>query len=231
MKSMICVTVAVVFVGVGQLRAENLLINGSFETYAVPVMYWDYHYQFDFNIATDSLDGWTVTGQIDIANTSAWQTHDGNNSLDLCGTSGHGGVSQTFSTVPGSEYEVQFFLSGNPNPDGPSEPDNKTLSVTAAGESASFSFDIAAEANTYTDMKWKECIFNFTANSTSTTLTINSTMYGNYFYGPVIDDVSVTSVPEPSSFAILVMGAICVGSIAKKTRNRGDRRKSAGRHC
>jgi len=67
---------------------------------------------------------------------------------------------------------------------------NKTLRVQAAGQSADFAFDVAAEQNSHTDMKWKLCTFFFIADSDTTTLEIFSTMEPVHI-GPVIDDVSV----------------------------------------
>jgi choice-of-anchor C domain-containing protein len=213
MKRLICVSaVAAIVIGVAQVRADNLLVNGSFEVYAVSPYSWWQPRLIDKNIGVNSLSGWTVNQSIDIVSANQWQPHDGDNSLDLCGTPGDGGVSQTFSTLPGVAYNIRFFLSGNPSADFPSEPTNKTLSVMAAGQSANFSFDVATEQNTFANMKWKECDFTFTANSASTTLSINATMGGNFNLGPVIDEVSVAPVPEPSTAGLLSVGAIVIAA-------------------
>jgi choice-of-anchor C domain-containing protein len=216
MTRMIAVAIVLSCVLVAPLDAGDLLVNGSFETYSVAPANWWQPYQIDINIGPSSLSGWTVTPNLDIVSAGCWQVCDGNNSLDLCGTSGDGGISQTFSTVLGTTYDVRFFLSGNPSR--PSEPTNKTLSVSAAGQSTSFSFDIAAEQNTTTNMKWKECNFSFTANSTSTTLSINATMGGNCYTGPVVDNVSVSPVPEPSTFALLAVAAVGLLAYARRKR-------------
>ena len=40
-------------------------------------------------------------------------------------------------------------------------------------------------------------------------------LYGSYFWGPVIDAVSVTAVPEPQAWALLLAGLILVGLKAR----------------
>jgi hypothetical protein len=72
---------------------------------------------------------------------------------------------------------------------------NKTVRAQAAGQSADFSFDVAAEQNTLADMKWKLCTFLFVADSDTATLEIFSTMDPVHI-GPVIDNVSVTVAPD-----------------------------------
>ncbi|MFC1604335.1 DUF642 domain-containing protein [Planctomycetota bacterium] len=107
-----------------------------------------------------------------------------------------GGVSQTFPTVAGETYRVQFSMSGSPMTGWSGEDmPNKTLRIQAAGQSADFAFDVAAEQNNYSDMKWKLCKFFFVADSDTTTLEIFSTMEPVHI-GPVIDDVSVVSASD-----------------------------------
>jgi len=174
----------------------NLLDNGSFETYAKDPSTWSVSGAIDFNLGPGNTDiaGWTViNGQIDYAQHSAytWPGADGNCSLDLGGTPGSGGVSQTFATVAGETYRVQFSMSGNPTTgwSGEDQP-NKTLRAQAAGKSADFAFDVAAAEVSLEDVKWKLCTFFFFAESDSTTLEIFSTMEPVKI-GPVVDNVSV----------------------------------------
>ena len=102
------------------------------------------------------------------------------------------GVAQTFASIPGRRYEVQFMMAGNSDDNNlvPQEPSLKTLRVQADGQSQDFSFDVDTEQATYFDMKWKEFSFTFVATSAETTLEIFSTM-APVFGGPVLDAVSV----------------------------------------
>ena len=181
--------------------AANLIQNGSFETYAKDPGTWSQPNIIDFDPGVGNTDiaNWTViNGKIDYVQYSSytWRAADGERSLDLCGSPGSGGVSQTFPTTVGATYEVRFSMSGNPmtGHSGDDQP-NKTLRVQAAGQLADFSFDAAAEQNSFEDMKWKLCTFTFVVDSNSTTLEIFSTMESLHI-GPVIDNVSVVPVQE-----------------------------------
>jgi len=186
---------------------DNLLQNGSFESYVKAPLTWTYPYTADLQLSIGNTDitGWTtIIGHIDYVANSAgtWRAADGERSLDLCGDPGSGGVSQTFATEPNATYLVQFHMSGNPLT-GYVAPYyvgedllNKTLRVQVAGQSADFSYDRAVEQNSMADMKWKLQTFVFVADSNSTTLDIFSTM-GLIGVGPVIDNVQVFKIASP----------------------------------
>jgi choice-of-anchor C domain-containing protein len=199
MKVRVLILVLAVVLRFSSARA-NLLQNGSFETYAKAPSTWSTPNIVDFylDIGNTDITGWTVIkGEIDYLAYSAytWQAADGERCLDLCGNPGSGGLSQSFPTETGMTYEVQFHMSANPMT-GYSGDDqqNKTLRVQAAGQFADFSYDRAVEQNSFEDMKWKLCTFTFIADSNSTTLEIFSTM-DIIKIGPVIDNVSVVSMP------------------------------------
>jgi len=184
-----------------QAQADSLIQNGSFETYAKAPGTWSIPNRVDFDLGVGNTDiaGWTVIkGTIDYFGRcpddppKIWHAADGDNSLELAGSPSAGGVSQTFATTPGQRYRVQFRMSGSPMTgwSGADQP-NKTVRAQAAGQSADFSFDVAAEQDTLADMKWKLCTFRFAAEAESTTLEIFSTMDPVHI-GPVIDNVSVT---------------------------------------
>jgi choice-of-anchor C domain-containing protein len=194
-------------------RAEaNLLVNGSFEDYARPPASWDVPNVVDLALAPGNTDiaGWTViNGNIDYVGSGGWMAADGTRSIDLAGNPGSGGVRQTFATTAGVAYVVRFDLSGNPDDFG--EPSLKSLRVTAAGQSADFSYDTAVEGNTAADMRWKSFEFVFTATGATTTLEFVSTLPVQ-FTGPALDNVSVelapAAVPEPASLALLAAGGL-----------------------
>lgn len=179
---------------------DNLLQNGSFETYSKDPGTWTFPGRVDLNleVGNTKIANWTViNGMIDYFGLcpedppNFWYAADGDYSLELAASPSAGGVSQTFGTVAGETYRVQFYMSGSPMTgwSGEDQP-NKSLRVQAAGQSANFAFDVAAEQNNYTDMKWKLCTFFFVADSDTTTLEIFSRMEPVHI-GPVIDGVSV----------------------------------------
>src|SRR5262245_15036353 len=101
--------------------SANLITNGSFE---LPGGTGDP----TFGIGSTSIPGWVVTRDtIDYIGPGG--CGDGLRCLDLDGTIGFGGIAQTFPTVTGQQYRVEFLLSGNPARYSPTEPLEKILGV------------------------------------------------------------------------------------------------------
>ena len=160
-----------------------------------------------------TIPGWTVGGgssSVDwIGN--FWAASQGNQSVDLNGSS-TGSIFQTFDTTPGQHYQVLFDLAGNT--DGP--PNLKTLNVQATGNPLQgYSFDDTGF--NHTNMGWQTFIYDFTATGTSTTLTFTSTTPNNFF-GPALDNVRVSAVPEPATMA--VFGLLAAGGLGYVRRRK-----------
>ena len=160
-------------------KKVNLLTNGSFEQ--GPVLgTW-----LALNPGSKEITGWVVTrGQIDLVG-SHWAAAEGKRSIDLHGSPGFGGVSQTFATTAGKTYVVTFMLAGNPDGSVP----KKTMGASAAGKSATFTFDAAGK--THKAPGWKKQSWRFTAKAKKTTLELYTLMKNDDACGPILDDVSV----------------------------------------
>lgn len=157
--------------------------NGSFELAQGP----------SGTLATGStfITGWVVGGgTIDYLNNSPWPGTDGPHSIDLDGnsTAGPGSLRQTFDTIAGTAYQILFDLAGNPG----AGPVIKTLRVSAAGVQTNYSFNTTGRS--FTNMGWQLTSFSFVAAADTTTLLFQSTTGTGY--GPVIDYVRVSAVPE-----------------------------------
>lgn len=167
----------------GTTPSESLIVNGSFEL--GPGGGWTY---WPLNPGSTAMPGWIVTrGGIDIV--QIWQHHHGGRSLDLDGTPGRGGVTQSFSTIPGAIYRVQFSMAGNPE----GSPTVKTMGVSAGNQATQFTFDVTGKS--FQNMGWEAKMWNFTAVDSTSTLEFFSLDPSIGLYGPALDRVSVHRIP------------------------------------
>lgn len=139
---------------------------------------------------TQQLSDWTVTsGSVDLIG-NYWQAPPGGgNSLDMDGNT-QGAISQTFSTNPGTEYFVQFQLSGNPD----AGTGTKTLQVQASGTAAqSYNFTVTSSIS-HSNMGWQTEGYTFLASSGTSSTTLNFASQTPGAWGPVLGYVTVTPI-------------------------------------
>lgn len=198
MRKSWCAVIAVVIVSLFTATtalADNLVVNGGFET--------------------GDFTGWTLTGGGCVGaigsapppGCSGVDADPGPHSGTFAAYLGPNGqtdtLSQSLATNPGQTYEVDFFLA-NTSLAGATTPNTFTaafgdplLNLTDAG------------AFGYTEYQYW-----VTATGTSTDLSFSFRQDPAYW---VLDDVSVSAVPEPSSLLLLGGGSLALlGPIRKK---------------
>jgi choice-of-anchor C domain-containing protein len=148
-----------------------------------------------------SIGPWSVTGvNVDLIG-GYWQAPNnvaGTGSVDLDGTN-PGGISQTLGLIAGKTYSLSFYLSGNPYGLDPT----KTVDVSVGGFSQNFTY--VTGSNSAGNMLYAFEQVWFVAGAANT-LSFTSLDASYSTTGPVVGGVSVTAVPEPSTWAMMLLG-------------------------
>lgn len=204
-RLIVSLAVATLFVSSAAWAGPSLVTNGGFETgpavgpsgfIGIP----------EDGPAADAITGWYVTTSVDYIE-SYWQASEGVNSLDLSGRQA-GAVSQTLITTPGQWYEVQFDMAGNPA----GGPVVKTMYVSAAGQTGTFTFDVTGQS--VTEMGWETKTWKFQAAGEETVIQFASGTAGGY--GPALDNVSTSAVPAPGAILLVGLGTSLVGWLRRR---------------
>lgn len=182
------------------------IVNGSFELGVNPPS----NNFTTLGAGSTNITGWTIGGGgVDWIGTF-WQASDGARSLDMTAITA-GRISQDIATVVGQRYVVSFDLAGNPNPSG--GPTLKSLDVSINGGGlANYTFDTSGFSSG--NMGWVSNRYSFIADSATSRLTFASN--NGFASGPALDNVTI-AVPEPATWATLILGLGLVGA-AKRRR-------------
>ncbi len=162
------------------IKDDNILINGSFEE-GGPVGY-------NKTLRKgDKIPGWTVTkATVDLTGNNYFKAQDGQNSIDLNGTPGFGGIQQRFFTEKGKKYLLSFYLAGNYG----GGPKIKKLLVSFGNQTRELEFDITGKSRE--NMGWEYHEFVFKAKQRATILKFESNQKsGPSNWGPAIDNVKL----------------------------------------
>ncbi len=197
--------------------ATNYVVDGDFSSPYAGGGFTDY-------ISGSSFGPWNVTGTgsgpyggagVDLIG-GYWQAPNsvpGTGSVDLDGDA-PGGISQTLSLTSGKSYTLSFYLSGNPD----GYPTTKTVNVSVGNLNETFTYTLGA-SNSETNMNYVFEKVAFTASATNTLAFASQDNDGSP-WGPVVGGVSVSSsVPEPSTWALMLAGFAGLG-FAGYRRNR-----------
>jgi choice-of-anchor C domain-containing protein len=198
MRLVLAFAAAVLLAGSAQAA---IIVNGSFEQGPNPGDFTT------LGAGDTQITGWTVTsGSIDYIG-GYWNASDGVRSIDMSGD-GPGAISQSFATISGRDYVVTFDFAGNPD-----DAITKLLDVSAGENFAQYSY-----SGTPRPLEWTPQVFNFFALGSQTTLTFAGGNSGPW--GAALDNVNVSlvAVPEPATWAMLILGFGMVGAASRRRR-------------
>lgn len=193
--------------------AAELITNGSFENPAVGSPCCN-------TVPPDNLPGWVIdAGNVNVVNgtfsSSAGNlAADGSQYLDLVGQGGVGSISQTFNTIANKRYNIHFLFSHNLF-SGP-------LTASASVSVGSLADIITHSTGSSSNLDWRPYSGSFLATGPSSTLNFTN-LTGGQNEGIFLDAVSVSAVPEPSTWAMLLIGFFAVAGGLRSTRRRSKR--------
>lgn len=201
---------ATIAIGASGSAQAVTIVNPSFESGAIGG-------SFQTKGAGDDLPGWVIGGSIDhIGN--YWAAQDGNKSIDLNG-GGAGSISQTLSgLVAGTTYLVSFWVSGNPDNSQTPNPKTAVLTLGSAGNTVSYTL---TAANSTANMLWEERSYSFVATGTTALLELASNQANSY--GLAVDNFSISAVPEPATWGMMIAGFGAAGMTLRRRRRAAPR--------
>ncbi len=150
-----------------------------------------------------TIGPWNVTGDsVDLIG-GYWQAPNSapnTGSVDLDGNN-VGGINQALTLTAGETYDLSFYLSGNPDGGSPT----KDVTVSVGGLTEQLTYTVTG-ANSHSDMLYELETFSFVAGSSNTLSFVSDDV--NSAYGPVVGGISVTAVPETSTWAMMGLGLL-----------------------
>jgi hypothetical protein len=167
---------------------------------------------------SSGLSGWTASGTVHPADGAIYNACCGTpiETTPMFAAFGWGNVadtntlSQTFSTIAGRTYVVSF---GSGALGGGSE----TLSYALSGGGTNAG-NILEHADNSLITTFSTTTFSFKSTGGPTTLTFTNDSILNDGVDPVLTNVSVASVPEPATWAVMLCGVGMIGAALRDKR-------------
>jgi hypothetical protein len=200
-------SVALAAAATGAQAANNLLANGGFENtgFGGTTSYYNVG-PAGADHAVPSDFGWSVgNGNVDIVSYVTYgpaPANGGAYGLDLVGYGSTGQISQTIGTVAGRTYNVSFDYSSNPGISGPA------ADVLVNG---------GAIGSVTGSSGWQTYTGSFLGTGSPMTFALNETLGANNA-GVFLDNVSVTAIPEPATWAMMLIGFGGLGAAMRSQR-------------
>jgi hypothetical protein len=177
--------------------APNLVGNGSFEADVQAAGSWNIY---------SSLTSWTGVQNIELRNNDYGTAQNGVNFVELDTTSNNA-MKQTIIASAG-EYDLSFWYSARPG-------------VAAGSNGLSYSFGsltgdvLTATAGTAVNV-WQHYVGRVHLDG-ATDLTFAAIQTSDSLGGS-LDNVSVTAVPEPETYALMLAGLGLIGAVLRRRK-------------
>lgn len=178
----------------GAQAAGNLVVDGSFESQLQDAGTWNVY---------GSLPGWgVVSGSgVELRNNVAGTAFDGHNFVELDGYV-NSAISQTLSTDAGSFYTLSFEYSARAGVGAASNP----IEVLWNGTSVA---TVTADGTGLSNLDWHQ--FSYQVQGTGHDALVLRAVGTSDGLGGSLDAVSVTAVPEPSTWVLMLAGFGLIG--------------------
>jgi hypothetical protein len=201
------------------------LVNGDFESPVVPSSLPVGIVDYTTGSPPPASFGWQLaSGAIDLTAGSYWQPASGQQSLDLCGDWGSapGVIYQDFTFSQGGNWAITFSMSANPDSPYPDFPNDRIIQVSFGTPGSSLgslgAWMVSALGKTRENMDW--------VTFTTPMITVQDwVFYRLEFsslspapYGPVLDNVQLVAVPEPSTAVLAGLGAVVVMNLRRRSQ-------------
>lgn len=200
---------AIFAAGAAQAASPNLVKNGGFsQTNALSVPTSGY---VTVEAGSDAISHWTIDkNSVDVVN-NAYGSIDGF-SLDMIGTPGLGAITQKIKGLQAdTNYVLTFDLGLNPGAA------KGAIKVDFLGQSKTFT----SPTTGYVMETWNISSSSI-LSAADAKLKFAAVNKGDTFSGAILDNVSLTvsAVPEPETYGMLLGGLGLIGFIARRKRNK-----------
>jgi hypothetical protein len=203
-KSLFAVS-AVALASMSAQAATNLIVNGSFEENVLTPGTWDTFFKSE-------VDGWT-TGKlgIELRNNVAGVAQAGANFAEL-DTTANSWMSQKVTIITPGSYQLSFWY-------------NSRADVSSRSDAISWSFGegnagvVRPSVPANPKDIWHQFSQTFALSAGEVTLRFKARGASDSVGGS-LDNVSVTAVPEPDSYALMLAGLGLMAAIARRRSKR-----------